>query len=351
MKTQMDKDTILFVFATGEGIAYNYAYLQAHATDLNLGDPSYVLYKMDDDRNTWIDFKKAIQNKSGSFKQRLAAAFNDPLFRITDLRLIPETQYTDANGYVWTISPFDGFYDMSFWLARTTFDLDKITYSFTGDSGNDLTVVFNEDITNAFISLNCFFADYDQLAFNTVVFRNIKQYLVQYQIMGDIPNAYNFKFDVFAWDDLSKSTPIYPTGRESDSFVMATPIEDNCIIVYNGAIYDYTLNYANKTLFTLNNVSSAAAANFRLDHIRVYQMQAISANVQARRYIVNGIANKFKNSVDFVLPIENSMILYNGVDQEFEVMSAYSIVYPTSLLSVTAVSNLSQVISLNFMKG
>lgn len=349
----MDKDTILF--SNGRvGIAFNYTYYRNNFTDFSpvirkhLSESTKIFYKMGDNVNTWIDYKRAIQLKTGTYQERLNAALSDRSFVVFDLTLLPETEYYDELGYKHNIAPYDGSYNSAFWVTRTVFNLEAIQTEFIE---NDLKVTFapEDDIRNALISLNTFFYEFDIINPHTVLFRNIKSYLSSTPIMEG--NGFIFKIDPYAWNGLTKRPSVTPTMRELEWYYLDYPIEENSIIIYKGVVYDYILDYENKRRFRLKNVDLGILEAFEIDKIEVHEFIATDANREARKYISNGISNRYRNCVEFALPILDGIVLFNGVDNEFEVVDSTAIVYPQTLFAVNHVTSLSFINLINFTWG
>jgi hypothetical protein len=349
----MDQNTILFVQKNGGGIAFDYNYYRNNYDKYSnlVADPQMILFKMGTTAFDWIDYRRAIQTKSGGWTDRLQAAYNDSAYKITDLRQIPETTYYDAQGFQFFIPPYDGEYNTAFWLARTNFNYDAIQFAFNND---DLLVTFDEkdNINNAVLSLNSMFYNWEMVDYHTALFRNVKPLLTKIQTVGsDDYNNYATRIQAYSWEGLNKKPAVFPTGRQGTWFILDAPIEENSFIIYHGIMYEYELDYNDKRKFQLLNVTAEALAMFSLDEVFVYQMVHQDANKEARKYITRGIGNRYLNSVDFTLPINNSMVLFNGVDSEYTVQEVAAIEYPESLFSPTHVSNLSFITQINFMLG
>lgn len=352
MKTSMGKDTILFVTKQKGGVAFNINYYRNNFDKFSnmVSDPERIFYKMGETYDSWIDFKRAIQTKTGSYQERLDKAFADPLYHITDLRELPETVYYDEKGYIFNIPPYDGNYASAFWLKSVKYDYEAVSFKFVGD---DLVAQFSEadNITNAIVSLNALFHHYEVLAYNKIVFKNIKPILPRINTIGDEIKQFATRIQAYAWEGLHKEEPVFPKKRDNEWFILQRPIEQNCFIIYKSVMYEYELHPTDARKFKLKNVTLTSLPFFSLDEIYVYRMNAMEQNHEARKYISRGVGNKYKNTVDFALPIENSMILFNGVDNEFEVQDVASIFYPESIFSVRHVSNLSFIAQINFMLG
>lgn len=350
MKTTMDQDTILFLVNDRSGLAFNYNFYKNNYTAFSnkLTNANDVYYKMGELANTWIDYKKAIQLKSGSYDERLLAAFNDPDFIISDLRKIPQTEFYDEDGFKYNIAPYDGTYNSIFWVKRVVFNLEAIQCEFLGD---DLKVTFapEDDITNALISLDTIFYDYDIINIRTVIFRNVKPFLPQTSALDY--TGYDFKIDAYAWVGLDKREEESPLTRNGLWYSLEYPIEENSIIIYKGVVYDYELDYTDKRKFKLKDVELSVLETFEIDRIKVHEFISQDINRECRKYVSNGIANRYRDCVEFTLPITDSMILFNGVDNDFEVVDTTAIIYPQTLFSVNHVSNLSFITAVNFTLG
>jgi hypothetical protein len=269
---------------------------------------------------------------------------------VTDLTEIPEAVYYDAQGYMFNITPYDGEYNTAYWLKRVEFDYDALQFQFDGDH---LVVAFgeNDNLNEALISLNAMFYQHELVDHRTVVFRNVKPLLSKVQTVGSGYDGYEVRIQAYAWEGLEKNPSVSPVSRDGEWFIMERPIEENCFMIYHGIMYEYELNYDDKRKFKLLNVNPSALSLFKLDELAIYKMTHKEPNKEVRKFITRGIGNKYRDSVDFTLPIRNSLITFNGVDSEYEVTDNASIFYPDSLFSVRHVSNLSFVAQVNFTLG
>jgi hypothetical protein len=186
--------------------------------------------------------------------------------------------------------------------------------------------------------------------YHKIVYRNIKNNLSRVETVGN-ESGYEIRVQAYAWETLHKEDPVTPLAREGEWFVLERPIEENCFIIYRGLMYEYELNYNDKRRFKIRGVSASALEMMRIDEMKVYSMTSEQTNREVRKYVSRGIGNRFKNSVDFTLPIRESLVLFNGVDNEYEVTDEASIYYPQSLFSVNGVSNLSFISQVNFTLG
>lgn len=349
MIKSMDKDSILFV-RNGVGVGYNMNFYRGNFGSLPeiLDDPQYIFYKTFE--GVWIDFKRAVQTNTGSLEQRIAKAAIDPDYRIDDLRVIPETRYYDVYGYMFTIAPYDGVYNSSNWLDRIEYDYDAIQFELNGE---DLKVTFKEteNINEAFISINSLFFPFVRVDHHTVVFRDIKPHLFKVATVGELIDSYDIRIKVYAWKGLNKLPPIFPHRREAEWLVMEKEIQENCIVIYRNVMYEYETHPLDRKRVRLLGMSLAAIDVININDVYFYEMKSTAVNFESRRYISRGVSNKYRDSVDFPLPVKNSLILFNGVDNEYEVQDINAIHYPGSIYSVNGVANLPFVAQINFTKG
>ena len=351
---QMKENTILFITDENRAVGFDKTYYDQNNDlhRLEIGEPKKVFYKLYESRDSWIDLQKTVQLKPGDFLQRIQAAINDLSLRIFDLKQIPETKYYDSNGMFHMISPFDGMYNTDYWLKRRTFK-DFVSAEWTGLNNTDLRIAFDptDNVYDAVISLNTLFHQYDILNGHVILFRNVKPLLTKIRTTGDVREQYDLKIDVFAWENLRKKVPFTPINRMNDWLILPRECNNNCFVIYNGVFYDYEVNETDKRKIKLKGITVQAISNFRLDKVFVHEFESTIPNKTSRKYLTYGIGNRYKNSVDFVLPIQDSMVIYNGVDNEFEMDSMYSIHYPETLFSIMHVSVLNFVYAINFMKG
>lgn len=349
MVKTMDNGSILFVRGD-KGVGYNMAYYQANFGSLPevMDDPQHIFYKTSE--GVWIDFKRAVQTNTGSLSQRIAKASADGDYRIDDLRLIPESHYYDVYGYRFEIAPYDGIYNSTHWLERVQYDYDAVKFELSGD---DLRVTFGEkdNINEAFISLNGLFFPFVRTNLRTVVFRDVKPHLVKVATVGEEAEHYDLRVQAYSWKGLNKLPAIFPQRRESQWLVMERAIGQNYIVIYRNVMYEYETHPTDPRRVRILGMGLAAIDVINLNDVYFYEMKSTAPNYESRKYISRGVSNKYRDSVDFPLPIYNSMILFNGVDSEFEIQDVNAIHYPRSFYSVNGVANLSFVAQVNFTRG
>ena len=387
MKTTMEKDTILFVSDKNWAMGLNYNYYLSNYYKLNnrIMDPIAIYYKVGETSDTWIDLDKAVALLTGTFADRIKQAMQLEEYRIRDLKLIPQTEYHDAKGHIYNISPYDGQYDASFWVDRmdTVYD-----YSYTVE-GNNLYVVFNTDkdidLENSMISLNGLFTQYriigdrtikylnivDQLYINQINFTNMTLSQVKEEIAylqekvrtgkasdEDIRRLnnliqsqfkeYTVNVKVYTWKNVLKSKPILPRERVGEWITLDHFVDENCFVIYKGQMLEYELSTVQKNNIRLKDVPIENLEMFELGKLQVYQMTCSEPNQLIRKYVSKGYNNRYKNSVDFVLPIKNSLVVYEGLDHEYEITDEASILYPGTRFSPSYVNDNANIYQVNF---
>ena len=387
MKTTMEKDTILFISSENWGMGLNYTYYQGnyHKIANKITDPINIYYKVGDTSDTWIDLDRAVALLDGTFADRIQQAFQREEFRVRDLKLIPQCEYHDAKGRIHQISPYDGQYDASLWVDRIDMDYN---YSYTVE-GNNLYIKFDSscdiDLKNSMISLNGLFSNYkiigthtikylnivDQLYINQINFTNMTLTEVKDEILrlqekmrigvaseSDINRLnnliqsqykeYTVNIKVYTWKNILKSPVISPRIRIGEWITLDKMIDENCFVIYKGQILEYELSATQKNNIRLKDVPLENLEMFELGKLQVYQMTCSEPNQVIKKYISKGINNRFRNTVDFVLPIKNSLVVYEGLDHEYEILDEATVLYPGTRFSPSYVNDKSLIYQVNF---
>ena len=371
---QMPKDTILFLSTDRykRGLAYDYGYFNENLV-LPSSDYQIVYYKAGDTRDTWIDYKRAVQLKSGTKEEIIAKALADPDF-LVDFRDIPATYYyfgkDETNKVYYT--PYDGYYDNQMWMLRDDTDINleainRDTIDASTDvsvhiiywwDGDDLYVRYPAEcsgIDNAIISINMLFLEYVKLDSHNIVYRNLKRNIGKFfgwdEELG--LNFYQIKLCAYKWSGLIKGAPLSPVGivEGSDYFIMPTDMEHNAFVFWNGVYYTYHVSETNPTYILIDGIKGSTFDVRELNDIKVYPMLSANSEMETHIYVHCGFNNRYKNSIDFLLPIYNSCIVYNGVDHEYVVEDDNAIDYIDSSFSIAGnVTFVSEVLSINFTK-
>ena len=370
----MPKDTILFVSndTTKYGIGYNYDYFKGNLVSPS-SDYQKIYYKAGNSRDTWIDYKRTIQLKPGNKEEMIAAALADKDF-LVDFRDIPASYvyYGEDATYSSYYTPYDGYYDHEMWLKRSDSDLnletinrelvdpttDLNTHIIYWWDADDLYVQFpssSSGINNAIISINMLFLEYVQVSDYLIVYRNIKPNTPKYFGWNpdDGRHTYDIRINVYKWQDLEKEPVISPKDvvPNTDLFEMPIEMENNSFIFLNGVFYTYEVSEYNRRYIRINGLDSRDFSRATVGTIKVYRMVSNQSDMEVNMYIHCGVNNRYKNSVDFLLPVNNSLIVYNGVDHEYLVEDDNAISYPSSTYSISGnVTYLSEILSVNFTK-
>lgn len=108
---------------------------------------------------------------------------------------------------------------------------------------------------------------------------------------------------------------------------------------------DFEVNPINSHQFKFKNVALPAMKLMNLGKIRIFKFSHMDPNKGIRKCVVRGHNNIHRNTVDFVLPVHQSLIIYEGVDHQYDVIEAATIVYSTD---VNYVDDSAVVQSINF---
>ena len=448
-KMTMDKDTILFIDSVNnKALGLDYTYYSNHYNDISpdhkIVNPDYILYKAGDTHDTWIDFQRAVSSKSGNLRTRLAQAFDDLAYRITDLKIIPKTIYYDHAGCIWEISPYDGCSDSTYWIPRSD-DMDlRQEYTYTLDeSKKHVIITFNKyfDVNNALISINGVFYNYrimptgdkisilvpdlvnklsinkinltkmsdeelqeklnelsDKINENQTVLRSLLNKDIEFtlqlqkadelfreepenkereiqleklktlfranntnvnkyrQIIENYTDEYNklynqLKFTykvivkVYTWEDVEKQVLTPPRKLLGEWFETNSVVTENCIITYEGVIKDFEVNPVNPHQFRLKDMPLPSLISMNLGKMTIYKFSSKNPEKEIRKCVIRGHNNIHRNTVDFVLPVHRSLIVYEGVDHQYDVVEPSTIVYSTD---VNHVDDSATVHSINF---
>ena len=363
MKTSMEKDTILFISDKNWGMGLNYTYYQSnyHKITNKITDPVNIYYKVGETSDTWIDLDRAVALLDGTFSERIQKAFQREEFRVRDLKLIPQTEYHDAKGRIHQISPYDGQYDASLWVDRVDTDY-KYTYTV---EGNNLYVKFDSLCDIEYLNI------VDQLYINQINFTNMSltevkeeiSYLQEKMRLGTASDSdvsrlnnlvqsqykeYTVNVKVYTWKNIVKSSVISPKIRIGEWITLDKMIDENCFVIYKGQMLEYELSITQKNIIRLKDVPLENLEMFELGKLQVYQMTCSEPNQIIKKYVSKGINNRFRNTVDFVLPIKNSLVVYEGLDHEYEILSDGTVMYPGTRFSPSYVNDKSLIYQVNF---
>lgn len=356
IKNSMDRDTILFSLKDGTGLAYNYTYYTRNVEEIQkkinsnyVTNLDRIFYKVTDKRDSWIDLDLAIKMFSGlTITERINAAYNNDDYRIKNIKIIPAAIYTDAYGYTATISPYDGLYSLNNFANLAIYDPLQIKYKYNGD---DLTVAFGDlDVDDAFISMCSLFFDYTQVNKNTVLYRNVRDKLRLVATIGTNLDSFVPIFKVYKWNNIKKLSPLTPISRDHNLIQFDREIGNDGILIYKWVMYDYEIqpgDVHNKIL--VKGLNPELYSMIKLDEFKFYPLECTDSDFVPRKYWGRGIPNRYKNRVDFALPIRDSIILYGGVDHEYEILDLHSVYYPKSFYSILGVQSHSQINSLSIL--
>ena len=191
---------------------------------------------------------------------------------------------------------------------------------------------------------------YSKIAVNN---SHIKNYNADIQ---DLINEYNdikaklhyrYKVDVkvYTWENIKKDILTPPKKVVDEWFETVSNVDENCIIIYNGVIMDFIVNPINSNQFKFVDVPLSSMKMMSFGKIRIHKFSHTDPNRGIRKCVIRGHNNVHRNTVDFVLPVHQSLIVYEGVDHQYDVVESATIVYSTD---VNYVDDSARVYSINF---
>lgn len=367
-KTTMDKDTIVYIlddkkYGNVYSRAYNREYIKRnYASEYKrIEKANRIYYKVGNGFDTWIDYRKAIQNNKGTYDERINLALKNPDMKLSeDLREIPTTLYTDNEGYENIIPPNDGMINKAYWLEREDRGIFepvcKPTIRNVGkekEHSIDLMFEFSVDVDDALITLNGFFKEYEQLSPRKILYRNIGAELPKITIFNeDKPDntTYDYNIKVYKWKGLKKLPEKRPIERtEKNTIKFEQEITRDGLLIYNGLIYDYKI--VNNHEIEVCGIDADKLKEFILDEFMYIKFVSVDGRDIVCNFKTNAIINNLANEAAFVKSVDNSLITYNGVDMDYEVMDNFTVKYPQSLFGTREVPNDANIVSISFYYG
>ena len=342
-KKHMEKNTIFFI---GDKFcrAFDYEVYKNRFNEINdlIKNPKKIFYKVNDDFNSWIKYKEAMQNLSGTYQDRINKALESPAFRLSsELTELPACIYMDSEGYEHYIMPNDGQMIDSYWIDREDIihDYPTITLLKQGTEEKpryDIKMKFNWDITDAFISLNSFFYDFDILGYNEVIFRNVGELLPNFIPLDRLESSektyYETEVSIIKWAGTRKSKRVYPEMRNENIFTFKEEVDEHVLFFYNGIYYRHELvnkNSNNKSKeVKILDLDASVLEYIDLDMLYYIKLLSVDDKCTIKKYEMKGTNNVFPNEVHFSQRINDAMITCNGRDISYLIKDKYSIEYP-----------------------
>lgn len=166
----------------------------------------------------------------------------------------------------------------------------------------------------------------------------------------NIVREYRVNIKVYTWEDVVKSDPIRVNGRIGEWFTTEEPIDDNAIVFYNGVIQNHEVSKYDKRQFKITDGYSILSLEaFEVGKFTIFNMTSKNKDRCIKKYVINGYNNKHRDTVEFALPVRQSLITYNGVDFDYEIHDNSTIYYPGGYKhSTNFVENDAKVQSINF---
>lgn len=379
MKEQMDAMTILFKSET-ESMAYNLKYLNENFNTISpsLRNIEFIYCKLNDSRSSWFDYKQALLTESTSYHNHAVGkevkysyefreAIRSARYKLSpSLDELPETTYTDIDGYVHKIGPRDG-------LDSGMNELPLYTEEGHVQSiqGDKVIVKFRtQDVRNSIITVNgLFFDNYDfskneSKYFNEIYdkeFVNLKKNTTIEYSMEEILHHYDFSnvnspinidefnkrtysekiryfkenyvFKLFKWKNVKISREYHSIGVVDGWFKFDQPVDDGCLIFYNKVLHFYEQHRNNfkeikngeqkqyyvrlaGDMGNINNYKSEDVTMVKLTQM-VKNDEGYTENKPVKLEAFSGYLDRDTFIVRFPKPVNNALLTYNGIHHQY----------------------------------
>lgn len=316
MKNQMDNNTILFK-GDSYSISYDEAYFKKYYKDIidKVKDSEYIFYKYNEFRSSWFNIKNSFNLLNGFEAEKYFNGFR--LHKLSGTLVeLPETQFTDQYGYIHRIAKRDG---LSIMNVVPRFPMANITKVVSIDFSGNLIVDFNVDISNALITLNHVFYPYVKVTNNRIKF-------LQAETFYNSNEPSENKIEVFIWENLLKQPAITPISRDEEWFVFENNVDPNCVFIYNGVMYLFERNLNNLKKIRLVDISVADYSLFDISKMALIKFVHTNPQLEVVKVDMEGNNNYAQNFSQFTEPVNNAMVLYNGIFHEYTLNGTGSIV-------------------------
>ena len=372
---QLPQDTVLIEYTDNSSISCNNDYFEKRYEDIasggysldennklvfqrdNIREIKNIFYKVHNTRDSWIDLRKAISKKTGNKNARIHAASKDPKFRV-NFQSIPETTYFYTDGSIEKVARYDGYYEPTLYGRRDMKKISIDSYNIAhkremGDEfiyyewmGEDLKVTFPFNIENSLISLNMLFIPYNLLDEYTIYYTNMKPFSPRTEGFYKKSRIYRMDFNVYQWENvLIEDITANPLEINENRFIRNgdNPLNENdTLVFYNGVLYEFDcMSNMDSIFFKFRDLDVTLIDKTLIKIFRFSGTNGSKVNIVSNL----GLLNYYEDSVDFIKPIHNSLITYNGVDHEFIVEDDNAIAFPKSLYAVNYVADNAEVLS------
>ena len=364
VKRHMEADTLLYV-GRDFALAFNREFLKRnyHYYRDRIKDATKVYYKSGNEFASWINYKSAIQNNSGSYDERIEKALKNPLMSLSkNLLEIPSCYYIDNSGSEYFIKPNDGITLKKFYHERTDYLYEQPEYSpvikthLENNYEIDLKVKFKQSIKNAIITLNSLFIDYDVLNDYEIIYRNIKNYLYKCQPTDKMTDKnFEFEVNVHKWKGMCIDFKLRPIGREDNVLLFSKDISPNGLLVYNSVLLNYTVDkdnpkkvYINLDDFNFFQYGEPVLTDFVVTTFKCENYD----DMVIRKVVHRGVNNILPGEVEFPCAIKDSLIVFNGLNYPYYLNDEFTVVAPVSNESLgLTLENDTPVYAISFYSG
>ena len=338
-KEYMDGQTILFK-TEYSCKAYHLKYFNENYNVINrqLINVKEIYYKRNNSRGSWINYKAAMlssNNSSPTDKVMYAKS-------ISDLSLIPECEYIDANGFKFNIGARDGLDSPSALKPKLTFkprnfDLNLSYDIIDGERKYRLHVDFKADITNSIIIFNGLYYPYrvnpDKISItyyeeDGVDFPKKVDKFGHYienddgsiKVFNPKENREYYSVIPYSWSGVVREKEFYATGKTDEWIEFPEAIDGGCLLFYNSVMYFYEVNNFNDRMVKITSIDSNNVAKFDVKNIKVVKFSNKDAGQgELKQQKMVGLFQVDKKSANVYFPssVSDGIITYNGINETY----------------------------------
>jgi len=291
------------------GYAINYLNENFNKIQKNLSNIESIFYKVNDDRNSWIDYTKTVKTYNGSLYDRVTQGLIN--FKLSPtLEEIPELIYTDVSGFSYDIDHHDGtnigyYENVRICRDPNTFIIEQVN--------KDLIVDFGVNVEDSLILLNGLFEPFEYISDSQVIFKKYKDVISLEDFMKP-------EIEVFTWNNIIISDNIQtPIDKVNSWFKFNNPVSENSFLFYNKVLYFFEVNQNDNTKIRIKFINDSDQENFTFENVKLIPYGTKDGR-ELKTIIERGINNANTNIVRFPRNTFNSIVLYEGIYHNYETL-------------------------------
>jgi len=396
-KESMDGQTILFI-SDSFCKAYHLKYFNERYYDVinsQLTNVKEIYYKCNNSRNSWINYKQAMQSQAGTtFIDKVLNAYKDVL--TNNIRLykeLPECEYIDAYGFKHNVGAKDGIDSPS--AVKSRLLLKPENFEFTpgfemidGERKHTLKVNFKADISDAIIIFNgCFYPYEKQKDGTSVIYREKDgvEFPKKFDKYGRPvlnkdgsikifdPNKEREYYSIipYTWSHVNKVWYEKEDGSRIDYFgaismdgewfEMEQEVDSGCLLFYNSVMYFYEINKHNDKFIKILDIDRGNSTNFDLSKVRMVRFVNENDKTPLKQQKMVGLFQKDKKNTTVYFPssVSDGILTYNGINETYLInpdKKSIRFMMPHEVYGVnqdllTSIDSLSKIYCINFYTG